>query len=145
MRSLFGVRDSEAPARLYVARGATRRRRIRNESEVITLMRSLGFTICHPAELSVSEQARQFAGARTVIGFHGAGLTNTIFCGHGTRFIELFDGGYVADYYSKIAVQLGLEYHRIVSEPGSNHNSAGIAEDISVDVGALEAKIKCVI
>ena len=130
---------------LYVVRGHTRRRRIRNESEVIALMAKLGFEIFDPSGHSVCEQARKFANARKIIGFHGAGLTNTIFCGMQTRFIEICDRGYAPDYYSNIASQLGLEYRRIVHDTRSKHRLAGIAEDISVDIDTLEAQLKCAI
>jgi capsular polysaccharide biosynthesis protein len=147
LRSVFNVQESDASIDLYVVRGHTQRRRIRNESEVIALMGKLGFRIFDPAGHSVYEQARQFASARKIIGFHGAGLVNTIFCGKQTKFIEIFDNGYAPDPsgYSKIASRLGLEYHRIVHDTGLKHRLAGIAEDISVDVDALEAELKCVI
>ena len=145
LRSLFGVQESEAAVRLYVARGQTRRRRIRNEAEVIALMRRLGFDIVDPAAHTVREQARLFASARTVIGFHGAGLTNAIFCGKDTRLVEVFDRGYVADHYSTLAAQLGLDYRRIVHGIRSTRRLAGIAEDIAVDIGILEAEVECVI
>jgi capsular polysaccharide biosynthesis protein len=143
LRSLFNVEESDASADLYVVRGHTQRRRIRNESEVIDLMGELGFRIFDPSEHSVREQARQFASARRITGFHGAGLTNTIFCGHETKLIEIFDRGYAPNYFSNIASQLGLEYHRIVHHTRSKHRLRGIAEDFTVDVGALEAELKC--
>jgi capsular polysaccharide biosynthesis protein len=145
LRSLFGVQECDASARLYVARGRTRRRRIRNEAEVIALMRRLGFDVFDPAAHTVREQARVFAGARTVIGFHGAGLTNTIFCGKDTRLVEIFDRGYVADHYSTLAAQLGLDYRRIAHGIHSTGRLTGIAEDFSVDIGILEAELECVI
>jgi capsular polysaccharide biosynthesis protein len=145
LRSLFGVEEGDASARLYVARGQTRRRRIRNEAEVIALMRRFGFGIVDPSAHTVREQARRFADAGTIIGLHGAGLTNAIFCGKGTKFVEIFDRGYVADHYSTLAAQLGLEYHRIVHGVQSTRRLAGIAEDISVDIGRLKAELECVI
>jgi capsular polysaccharide biosynthesis protein len=145
LRSLFGVQESDASVDLYVARGHTRRRRIRNEAEVIGLMRRLGFRIFDPSGHTVREQARLFASARKIIGFHGAGLTNAVFCGQDTTFVEIFDRGYVADHYSTIAAQLGLGYRRIVHGVSSTRRLAGIAEDISVDIGILEAELECVI
>ena len=145
LRSLFRVRESDASVHLYVTRGHTRRRRIRNEAEVIALMRRLGFGIFDPAAHTVREQARLFASARKIIGFHGAGLTNAIFCGKDAKLVEIFDRGYVADHYSTIAAQLGLEYRRIVHDIRSTRRLTGIAEDISVDVGILEAELECVI
>ncbi len=145
LQSLFNVRNSDAVVDLYVARGHTRRRRIRNESDVIALVRALGFTIFDPSGQTVREQARQFASARRIIGFHGAGLTNTLFCRKDTKVIEIFDPGYVANFYSNIALQLGLEYRRIIHGTDSKKRLGGIAEDISVDIGILEAELKCAI
>lgn len=145
LRNLFSAQADAVPVDLYVVRGQTRRRRIRNESEVIALMQKRGFMICDPAKLSVHQQARLFACARTVVGFHGAGLTNSLFCEAGTKLVELFDCGYVADYYSRIAHQLNLQYYNLACNTSAKPVRSGIAEDIGVDVGALEDKLKCVI
>jgi Glycosyltransferase 61 len=145
LRSLFEVEGRKASIDFYVLRGDTRRRRIRNESEVVALMRKFGFEIFDPSGHSVKEQASQFARARKVIGFHGAGLTNTIFCNTGTKILEIVSSGYASDSYSKLASQLGLDYSRIVHDVTRDHRLTGIAEDFFVHIGKLEAELKCLI
>jgi capsular polysaccharide biosynthesis protein len=108
-------------------------------------MRKFGFEIFDPSGHSVKEQASQFARARKVIGFHGAGLTNTIFCNTGTKILEIVSSGYASDSYSKLASQLGLDYSRIVHDVTRDHRLTGIAEDFFVHIGKLEAELKCLI
>lgn len=84
-----------ARRKIYVSRQETKQRRMSNESEVIDLMKSSGFEIIEPGKLSVAEQIRVFHDASHVVGPHGAGLTNILFCRPGTVVCELHMDGYV--------------------------------------------------
>ena len=93
VRRLFGVAPADRPPRpgrrLYVSRAGEARRRVVNDGEVISLLGDHGFEVVTPGDLSVTEQARIFSEAEIVVGPHGGGLTNMIFCAPGTRIIEL--------------------------------------------------------
>lgn len=131
---------STSSSLMYLTRGKTGRRKVRNESEVIARIRSLGATVFDASQHSVHEQAERFAGARTVIGFHGAGLANIVFCRKGTRIVEVCDPLYAPVYYETLARRLRLDYVRIVNRMRFC-SVGGIAEDIAVDVDDLMNQI----
>ena len=75
--------------RIYASRARAHRRHIANEAEVVQVLERRGFEVVHPESLPIKAQMELFAGAETVIGVHGSGLTNTIFSPPGTTVIEL--------------------------------------------------------
>ncbi len=100
MRHLF-VGDAkpapETPGRkIYIAR---KTRVLKNEADIRRLVSQRGFEIVALEELSVKQQASLFQSADTVVGMHGAGLTNLVFCRKDTRVIELADPDEVAPLY----------------------------------------------
>lgn len=65
-------------------------RRILNEDEIFELFKAKGFERYETSKMSVEEQIALFAQAEVVVGEHGAGLTNIMFCQQDTKVIELF-------------------------------------------------------
>ena len=79
-----------SPEKIYVSRrGLCSWREMRNEAEVEAALGRLGFTVVRPQELSFDEQVATFAGARVVVGPHGAGLTNAAFAPSGCLVVDL--------------------------------------------------------
>ena len=94
MRTLQrGVRPPtglRSPEKIYVSRrGLGSWRGMRNEAEIESALGRLGFNIVRPQELSFDEQVATFAGARIVVGPHGAGLTNAAFAPSGCLVVDL--------------------------------------------------------
>lgn len=147
LQSLFleGVsrQQSSGDRRIYVVRGCTRRRRIRNETAVMASLQRLGFSCYDAAGESVARQASEFARAAMVVGFHGAGLTNVVFCKPGTRLVEVCDTTYAPDYYRRLAGELNLRYSRLL-DCTMPIAQGGIAEDLTVDIARLESDLRCV-
>jgi capsular polysaccharide biosynthesis protein len=114
VRRLFGVNHADAAPRrgrrLYVSRQGEARRRVLNEPEVVALLTAHGFEVVAPGGLTVAEQAQLFAQADIVIGPHGGGLTNMIFCAPGTRVIELISPVAQVLCYWTLATSAQLEY-----------------------------------
>jgi capsular polysaccharide biosynthesis protein len=80
--------------KLYISRRDTRRT-VLNERAIVDYLRSKGFEIVCPGELSVAEQVRLFSQAEIVIGPHGGGMTNMVFAPVGATLIEFFGDNYV--------------------------------------------------
>jgi hypothetical protein len=76
--------------RIYISR-AKAVRPIVNEAELLPILSAFGFEIVQPEALSFADQVRLFAESRVVLGAHGAGIHNHIFCGAGATVIELFN------------------------------------------------------
>ena len=72
------------------------------------VLASFKFEEILPEQLSVQEQAELFASASAVVGPHGAGLTNIVFCKPQTKVIELFAPSYRHSAYWMLANQSNL-------------------------------------
>ncbi len=96
--------------KIYVARSDAQSRRMRNEAEVIAEARKRGFEIIVPGDLTLTEQIRLFRGASMVMGTHGAGLTNVVFCEPGTIVYELRPAHYPNACFCNLAYICRLRY-----------------------------------
>ena len=57
-----------------------------------------------------------FNDAETIIGLHGAGLSNLIWCKKNTKIIEL-RSKLTNKMYENLALQNQMDFHKIVSNP----------------------------
>ena len=105
---VLGAAPATPPTtRLYVDR-ADGSRTLENGAEVIALMREHGFSIYNPSEHD--DQPADFAAASVVVGAHGAGLANLVFCRPGTRILEFMPMDHVRPYYFTLAVRMGIDW-----------------------------------
>lgn len=139
--------------RIYVSRrDASKMRGIVNEDAVCALMERFGFEIVTPGEMTVEEQMVAFRDAEIIVGPHGAGLTNLVYCrsGRATRVVELAQMSYVPGFYVRICQAKGLDYAAMISpdvvardeegRPVQQRNFNNVSSEI--DLGLLESVIK---
>lgn len=88
-RDLHERYRSGARRRLFVSRAAAARRNVTNEDAILERLTPLGFERVEAEALSFAEQISLFTDAEIVVGPHGAGLTNAVFCAPGTIVVEL--------------------------------------------------------
>lgn len=81
-----------------------------NDAEVVEALRTLGFERVLCENLSFAKQVACFADAQFVVGPHGGGLTNTMWCSPGTKVLELFLSESVRRCYWSIARAIGLNH-----------------------------------
>ena len=74
--------------RLYLSRVGASYRKVANESQVIDLLLSKGFSVVYPERLSFEQQVRLFAGAEIVVGLTGAAFNNMMFMHSGCPVVE---------------------------------------------------------
>lgn len=84
------VDTSNFSKKIFISRRDAPARRILNEDEIFELFKAQGFERYDMGKMSIEEQITLFAQAEMVVGEHGAGLTNILFCKEGTKVIELF-------------------------------------------------------
>lgn len=84
------VDTSKFSKRIFISRRDAPSRKILNEDEVFELFKIKGFERYDAGKMSIIEQIALFAQAEMIVGEHGAGLTNILFCKEGTKVIELF-------------------------------------------------------
>lgn len=144
LRSRFCPDSKGSPEkRLYISRSG--RRRVQNEAEVRELLQQFGFEIVEDIARSVDEQIRLFSEASVVVGPHGGGLTNLLWCNPGTKVIEFFNSAYASHYYYYICKILDLEYYYMVEQINIPNHWSQTAVDITVDVKELKMKLQEII
>ncbi len=75
---------------VFISRLDTQRHFL-NEDEIFKLFEPLGFVSYQLSKMTLEEQISLFQNAKVVIGEHGAGLGNILFCKPGTMVIELYE------------------------------------------------------
>lgn len=131
---MFRLPKAGGRRRLYISRADARKRKIRNEDELIETLAANGFEVCRLATMSLAEQIAAFRSAEVVVGQHGAGLTLISVCSPGTKVVELYPAKWLAvSPFQSLASLARLDYRMLLcpAEPkGENdyHNS-----DISVE------------
>ncbi|WP_083841431.1 glycosyltransferase family 61 protein [Bradyrhizobium sp. STM 3843] len=138
-------RNMPSPGRrLYISRGLAGYRRVLNEDIVIEMLKKRGFEVAAMETMSVPEQAAVMASCEVVIGPHGGGMSNVIFCSPGTKIIEIYSPELVATYFWKLSNQLGLQYYYMLGKGhpttlGTDYpQSWDASADIEVDLEILE-------
>lgn len=95
--------------RLFISRQKSRRKVV-NEEEFFSALQEHGYEKIFLEDYSLQEQARLFHSAKSVVAFHGAGLTNIIFCQKGTEIVEIFSPDFIVTNFWTFSEQLGLAY-----------------------------------
>lgn len=126
---------SESPGtadlRLYVSRRDAATRGVSNEAELIASLEPLGFQVVALDGMSIASQADLFARCRTVVGPHGAGLTNTVFCPTGAALLEFMPDLYFNPCFEVLAKVRGLRYQRLAArstDASSHAQTVDVAE-----------------
>jgi len=93
--------------RLYISRAGCRRNVV-NEEAIIRILIQHGFEIYNPSQ--ETEQPRDFAESAVVVGAHGGGLADLVFCQPGTKVLELIPTDHVYPYYYSLSDAAKLDY-----------------------------------
>ena len=112
IKSYFDSHTKSAmPRRFYINRNS---RRLKNEEEVQAYVRSLGYTVINLEDLTLDDQVYLFSNAEEIIGFHGAGLANLLFCNTNgsTKVVEIVDRDCVHPSYLDGVVIPGVKATR---------------------------------
>ena len=98
--------------RIFISRKDAPFRKILNEDEIFKLFETKGFKRYVLGEMSVIDQILLFYNAEIIVGEHGAGLTNLLFCKANTKVIELFQALIPIDFWW-ISRVFDLDYRAI--------------------------------
>jgi capsular polysaccharide biosynthesis protein len=103
-----------APSAIYVWRADTENRPLLNETELVEMLLARGIEPVIASALTIAEKAALFGNARLVIGAHGAGLGNIVFCQAGAVVYELMPEHWLDSIagpgINLLAQQHGLQY-----------------------------------
>lgn len=112
---------------IYISRSKSSRSLL-NESDLEQYLSNRGFDILHLETMSVDEQIRRVQKAKVVIAPHGAGLSNLVFMGKGSKVIEISSGEWWWPCFRRMAYSLDLNYELLLL-PSSQATPHGNASD----------------
>jgi capsular polysaccharide biosynthesis protein len=144
-RLVAGAGAPDGPRLIYVWRADAVARPMRNEDELVERLTELGIEPVVLSGLGLAEQVRLFHGARLVIGPHGAGMANVVFCARGAVMYELLPSHYTNPCMGRLAQSRGVHYwcdvHRAEARPEVwRHETPW-----SVDIDAVVARVETIL
>ncbi len=149
LKDVYLPKDKESfppKKRLYIARKEVTtswaRRYVTNGEQVWEYLRAKGFEKVVLEDMRIEEQAKLFDGAEIVVGPHGAGLANLVFCRVGTKVIEFFHPELLDEAYWYLSGQLGLEHHCLNTSLEGFTQTEKENGDIFIPIGTLEDALK---
>ena len=95
-------------------------RLLTNENEVKKYLLEKNFIIVKLHEINFKTQVNLFQNAECIVGLHGAGLANIVFCEPRTKVIEM-RGSNAGFMYENLAKKNNLNYHSIIVEAQQIH------------------------
>ncbi len=118
LRSIFSSnmqKDPNSPKKIYISRKDAGIRRIVNEEKLLEELKRRGYEVITNSKLSLQEQVKLFYNATHVIGPHGGGLSNIVFCDKGAKIMDIFSPSFVIPCFWILSNQIGLKYHYYIS------------------------------
>ena len=105
--------------RIYIHR-EVQARPLANLGVITPVLERNGFSVVSFEDLPLSTQIATMGEARYVLGEHGAGLANVLFCRPGARVLELFNPASVQPAFWSISSACGHEYGYVVGAYASS-------------------------
>jgi hypothetical protein len=96
--------------RVLISRRTAARRRLVNEDALWARLAAAGFERVQMEDLSFDEQVALMQESLVLVGPHGAGLTNMIFCQPGTHVVEIADLSFPNPNFYALAAALDHHY-----------------------------------
>ena len=114
-------------------------RLIKNEDEIEKYLIDNNFISINLNNLRFIDQVNLFYNANCVVGLHGAGFANTVFCKEKTKVIELRSTN-AGPVIENLAKKNYLNYHSIISEPKqvSEYNFSNQQGQINIPIDSLK-------
>ena len=106
------------PSKIYIDRRDSdyhEQRTIVNEDEIINFLKKKDFTPIQLSKYSFIDQVKLFRDANHVVGLHGAGFSNIVFCKDNTNILE-FRTKDTGKLYENIGIQNNLNFKNIESK-----------------------------
>ena len=105
----------------------------------------MGFEIYMLSGLNVWSQARLFNSAGVIVGSHGGGLTNLVFCNPGTKVLEFFPRQLCQSSLPGYMQKSGLKYEYLVFKADELTALISPYDKCTADLPSLEAIVKALL
>jgi capsular polysaccharide biosynthesis protein len=144
LRRVRAIKPNAKRRRLFVSRHA-HKRLLQNEQDIWTELEGLGFERVDP--LCEADVESVFHEAEVVVGIHGAGMANIVFCRPGTRVLELMPSDQCVPFYFSVAVAGNLAYDCLVGRSDRNvarspHQDYNSPYNFKVSVSAFKQRLR---
>jgi len=106
-----------SPKRIYISRRKAAFRRVRNEEELIPILKKNGFELVCNEDFSVAEQIGLFSKAEFVLGPMGSSMANLLFSNPGTKVIETYSRHDVNVYTWSFGQFIPLDFAYLLGDP----------------------------
>jgi hypothetical protein len=104
---------------IFINRAGTRH--IVNFKEVKSVLNKHSIDVFEPGNMNMKDQAKLFNSASHIIGIHGAGMTNLVFCNHEkANVLELCSSNCIGTQYYWLCQSLGIKWDMML---GSEANT----------------------
>ena len=134
-----GSETNDCRQRLFINRSPGQERSIENFQAIMPILHSLGFRIIEGDQLNVFDQVVTFSQAEFVVGPHGGGFTNILWCRPGTKVFEIFEPESVRRCYKTLSSILELDYHCAI---GDRHRLIGETASMKIDPALFLAAVE---
>jgi capsular polysaccharide biosynthesis protein len=130
----------EQSGKIYASRRQMSYRKFVDEDEIETIMGGNGYRTRDTGAMKFSEQISLFKGADAVTGVMGAALTNIVFCGPGTKVVNLAPAKQAGSFFWLIAAQRGLDYTDVrCAQVGPKRGNAPWDTDLKIEPSVLDS------
>ena len=131
------TKELRAKRRFYVSRSDAKIRKVLNEEELEPVLTNHGYEIIRPEGRSLAQQINLFSKCDSLLGIHGAGLTNCLFMPPGGTVIELLKREPNHGYWH-LASSLGHQYFYLHGTPDSELSLIGKGCNLTVSPTELD-------
>ena len=137
---------SKQHRKIYITRKNEPYRRALNEEDVCKLVKKFGYTSINPTDMTPKDQLSYFRDASSIVGVHGAGLSNLAFIRPHGSVIELLPPLCATPAYWYMSNCLNKNYFSSIGEDSEiknidqetlSHNSSFNRRDILVNLKQL--------
>ncbi len=142
LRKSFNFESDARNRMLFVSRGMASTRRLINENAIQKILAESGFERVEGDRLSFREQVALFSKASAIVGAHGAGLANSLFCAPGVPLLEFSGDDYINPCCAELASSGGLPYGLVIGKSDSAGNYEIDATALNEGLQAMDAGFK---
>ncbi len=146
LKDLFKLNEIKKsfPKKFYIDRSDSKSnhrhlRKIINEDEIKKILIDNNFEIIILSNLRFDEQVTLFKKAEFIVGLHGAGFANLVFCEKSTKVIELKSKS-SGDIVGNLSIKNNLNFDCISVNPKTIHTNVQLG-DIDIPLDDLKKKL----
>lgn len=135
LRDKLGCKSPNAPSKnVYISRQRANTRRIKNENEVVGILRKYNFEIHFFEDYDFDQQVKLMSETKCLISLHGAGLTNMLFMPENGLVMEFRrkDDDEFNCYFSMASLMNHHYYYQLSTIPG---------DDVDIDTNKFEREV----